>query len=75
MVNGRELPHWHVVTRKADGSWEYEDTISFAMSPEELDQELAELESGYCDWRGGLLRMEWLDGDEAKSIMNEHFRE
>ncbi|RVX46725.1 hypothetical protein EDD27_9625 [Nonomuraea polychroma] len=75
MVNGRELPHWHMVTRKEDGSWEYEDTISFAMSPEELDQELAELESGYCDCRGGRLHMEWLDGDEAKSITNEHFPE
>ncbi|NUW33870.1 hypothetical protein HTZ77_20890 [Nonomuraea sp. SMC257] len=73
LVNGRELPHWHVATRKEDGSWEHEDTISFAMTPEELDQELAELESGYFDGRQGRLRMEWLNGEEAKSALSEHF--
>ncbi len=75
MVNGLEVPHWHAVIRKNDGSWEYEDTVSLAPTPEEIDQELADLHEGYFDGRHGRLRMEWLDGDEAKSILNEHFRD
>ncbi|MFC4056787.1 hypothetical protein ACFOWE_00625 [Planomonospora corallina] len=73
MVNGRELPHWHIVTRREDGSWEYEDTVDFASTPEELDRELAELGSGCYDGRRGRLRMEWLEGDEAGVVLDEHF--
>ncbi|MEV4108787.1 hypothetical protein [Nonomuraea sp. NPDC049695] len=67
-TNGRELPHWHVALRDAEGKWTYSDAVG-----DDVDETLRELAASQFDWYTGTYTLEWLDGVDAEAVAREHF--